>query len=190
MFEHVTYQLSVGRPSPFPSLISEGSGAILVVDAAVPILAMMMTRPSQSDVSLVGTGNVDIALDQEGQNAILLWRFSCSGKPTMVFDTPLNVGLKDVREFPNLSTRDLAPGEQRSAVVVLQDEIGVARLIRNIVMPRRILDGLAPLLVRQLAHRGTPKLARRHDRDIERYYARMPDTATAYNLASIKGTAA
>ncbi len=190
MCEPAAYQFSIGSITPFPAPIFDGLWARLIVDAAVPILVATMARPAHSDVGLIATGNIDVALDQEGQSAILLWRFSCPGMPTMVFDTPLNVGLEDVREFPNLSIRDLAPGEQRSAVVVLQDEIGVVRLIRNVVMPRPILDGLAPLLVRQLAHRGTPKLVRRHVRDIERYYARMPDPAKAYHLAPIKGRAA
>ena len=184
------YTLSTGQKSPFPTLISDGAAASLVVDSANPILVVMMVGASASDINIVGTGDIGVALDREGTTAVLIWSFFSVDLGAIVFDTPLHFGLEEVREFPNFSARGLAADEERGAVVILQDEAGIVLLMRSIVLPRPILEGLAPMLAKQISARGDRKLRKRHSKNIERYRSRMPDLAWAYALAPIKGRAA
>src|ERR1700679_5762 len=118
----MAYLLSVGRSSPWSVRPVQRSGAaFLVLDGAVPIFVISISKPTLNETTAIRDGYVDIAVHQARSSGFIIIKFTHNTDDSLYFDTSFHVGIELPRRhcFDKSMERD---GRELLMVIVLQDD--------------------------------------------------------------------
>lgn len=184
-------KFNAGKPTGLvvPSKGPEGSSAILLGGHIAPqsvLIVFELSKPTAAEIEAFKSGQVEVAVSQEGNATILSWRFTKPfDRKQMWFETPFHMGLQEP------GTRYLLPRESsqhgRLLTLLLQDEKAVCHVARTGVLAPEVSYAMEEAVIKQVIDAATnPAFRKEHDADLQRYFARTPDPQSGFDAAPVR----